>query len=196
MLKLSLPEAALIASLIGVTISFLSVITLFINVNRQKKATQYIDEEKFKRKLRLKTYDEIVEILFLLLNIVQKFRILDHRYQQVMQRKNNDIISELNELTWEITDNWFNTITQINSYYMKREIVLRPLKNDFETLQAQTEKLDQLLWQFKGHIWDLNREDMEQLVGYMKKESERSIELLNTTILKLQVEFLGHIFKE
>jgi hypothetical protein len=182
---------------IAVIISVLGIIVAFFNVNRQKRAALKNDEEKFKRDHNLQTYNEFVEILYDLLLTVRKFRSMGNRYKFVIGSNPHDLITSLNELTWEITDSWFTVIEKVGTYYVKREYVLKDFEANIDCISKLTKDLDDKLWKFKTFVWDHDDHllKINSILEEMEKLGEQSIDEITTLIELLQKKFLGHLYK-
>ncbi|MHA6484108.1 hypothetical protein ACX1C1_19625 [Paenibacillus sp. strain BS8-2] len=180
-------------------LSVIGVVLTFINVNRQRKASLQNDEEKFKREHNLQTYNEFVEILYQLLIVIRGIKSLGNRYEVVVSSKPKDLITSLNEITWEITDHkeWITSTEKIRAYFIKREYVLKLFEDKIEQIAILNNQIDKNFWLFKLHVWEHDErvEDIKNTLQTLETLSEKLISEITILIRMLQKEFLGHMYK-
>lgn len=184
-------------SFIALVVSLAGLLVSFINVNRQRKAAYKNETEKFKRDLRLKAYDQFIELLFQFLENTKENRTLsipfDDRYL------NTDIktrIREFDERFWEITKTWVKCHSALETFYLKRIVVIKQYSNMYTKIRQSGIELDQALWDLKKDY--IGTEDIiliRDKVNTYQIRAEKFISLLEESIQKLQNDFLGHLFE-
>ncbi|MEF2965403.1 hypothetical protein V3851_06110 [Paenibacillus sp. M1] len=190
MRNINISYIALIVSITGLLVSF-------INVNRQRKAAYKNETEKFKRDLRLKANDEFIELLFQFLENTKEIRTLsipfDERYL------NTDIkvrTKEFDERFWKITKTWIKCHSALETFYLKRIVVIKQYSDLYIIIRQSGIELDKALWDLKNDY--IGTEDITLIkdkVNTYQLKAEKFISLLEGSIQKLQKDFLGDLFE-
>jgi hypothetical protein len=181
-------------------ISCISIYVSFINVNRQRKATLKNEEEKFKRELNLKTSDEFIEILHDMLVHLRNYRGLEHSLNDVLKNNSDNNIAAFNESMWKIIESWIADINKVESYYLKRNVVLKNHEDNILKIKNIGSSADSELWKFKIDFFTLPiNEHYNQVLNNKLKSltsmAEELIDLVGKTIREVQSDFLGHLYK-
>lgn len=184
-------------SYIALAVSIASMLVSFINVNRQRKAAYKNETEKFKRDLRLKANDEFIELLFQFLENTKLNRTLsipfDERYLLTDIKTRT---KEFDEKFWEITKTWLKCHSALETFYLKRIVVIKQYSDIYIVIRQSAIELDKALWNLKNDY--IRTEDLlliKDKVNTYQLRAEKFINLLEESIQHLQMDFLGNLFE-
>jgi hypothetical protein len=182
---------------LAIFISISGLLISFINVNRQRKASYLNETEKFKRDTRLKTNDEFIELLFQILENTKLIRTInipfDERY---INTDYEHRIKEFNEKFWLITQAWLKCLNSLDTFYLKRIVIIKQYNELYNLLRRNGIELDRVLWITKNKC--LDTEDLDEIrheINQLQPISEEYINLIEECILKVQKDFLGKLFE-
>lgn len=178
-------------------IALLSIIVVYLNVNRTQRKNKQNDIEKFKRDLGLKSADEMIEAIT---NVkVSYHNILGIKpIWQIFLESRVNLDSIKAHIANSISGQHDSTL-MIAVQFKKREIVLKEFDEQIEFVYEMGTQMGFDLSELEGFLTDkvgYTDQDIGKVIDRIDNNAKQMIIHLNTLLRDVQNRFLGEIYGE